>query len=301
MIGIDLRRQFLDALAQSQEDMVQLDLRKIYSALDHAAGLYVRETKGIKTSAQITTSAGSQSYDLPADFIEPCVRLAYGDLRRSVVVAKYTYDTDGLAWPHLVSYDKLFYCGGSEAVSVPRVFAIHPAATADAALTGSASADGALVSGEAVLTDAAATFTATVSARDVVINTSRNSSGIVLQVVSDTQVKCALFPEGLQSWRSGDGYLIQPEARLQVVMEAPSADSGHVFTLPYIAQPAPVYSDLGSWRLDDTAGRAIAYEAAYLYSISSPKAKAVAAHHQIFKDAVRAARNRLAQKALEGI
>lgn len=300
MIGFDLRLQFLDALNQDQEDLVQVDLRRIYHALDMAAGLYVRETRGIRSDAVIATVADQQAYDLPPDFKAPSIRQQYGQLRRKVAVAKYDYDGN-TAWVPMRSYEVVFRCNRTDNRQVPGCFAVRSAVAAKPSLTGSVTADGPVVAGEATLTDATADFTASVSPRDVVINTTRNSSGVVLEVTDGQHIQCAMFPEGINSWRTGDGYRIQPEARPQVYLDAPSAVSGHTLTLPYIAQPAPVYADNRSWRLDDIACRAIAFEAAFLFSLSNPKMRTVSGHHDIFVDAVKAERRRLALRSLEGV
>jgi hypothetical protein len=300
VIGIDLRQQFLDALNQDQEDLVLVDLRRIYNALDMAAGLYVRETRGIRSEAVIATVAGQQAYDLPSDFKTPAIRQQYGRLRRKVAVAKYVYDGN-TAWVPMRSYEAVFRLNRTDNREVPGCFAVRSAAATKLALTGTATADGPLAAGEVTLTDAAADFTASVSPRDVVVNTARNSSGVVLEVTDGRNIQCAMFPEGINSWRNGDGYRIQPEARPQVFLDAPSAVSGHTLTLPYIAQPAPVFADNRGWRLDDIACRAIAFEAAFLFSLSNPKIRTVSGHHDIFVDAVKAERRRLALRSLEGV
>jgi hypothetical protein len=158
-----------------------------------------------------------------------------------------------------------------------------------------------LLNGAAVLTDHAAAFTAGVYPRDTVVNVTRNSSGLVTATTDGTHVACALFPEGINSWRSGDAYLIQPQARQQIYLDAPSAESGHSFILPYMAKPAPVYTPFASWRLDAAACWAIAHEAAFLFAHANPKLKPVPAHHQLFLDAVRAARYRIASRRLAGV
>lgn len=301
MIGLNLKEQFLDALARDQADMGPVSLRKIYTALDLAAGLYVRETQGIRQTATITTVEDQQLYDLPTDFVRPYARKCRGYMKQRVLVAKYDAG-DCVAWPVLTSYEQIFRANYSTSRETPRCFCIQPKVSAEAAVSGTASAAGAVAAGEAVLTDGSADFvSAGVGVRDVVINTTRNSAGVVLAVVSATQVRCALFPEGVNSWRDGDGYRIQPEARKQVCLDAPSAVAGHTFLLPYLAQPAPVFSDLGSWRLDDTACRAIAFEAAYLHSLSDKKLKANPAHHAMFVDAVKAERLRMAKASMEGV
>lgn len=294
MNGLALKQAFLDALNEASEDMVKVDLRRIYDSLDAAALLYVRETKGITKTCTITTVAGQQSYDLSPDFIRITFKDRHGRLR-----GKYVYG-DNTAWPAVRSYDAIFLANRSESQETPTCFAVIDKPDAETMIEGTTTAAGAVSGGKAQLTDASAAFSGQVYARDTIVNTTRNSSGVVVTVTDDTHIQCALFPDGINSWRIGDGYRIQPQARRQVMLDAPSQSSGHFLILPYAAQQSPVYCESDAWRLDAVACRAIAQEAAYLFAESSPKLKPVKTHHQAFVDAIRAERTRMAQRILQG-
>jgi hypothetical protein len=295
-----MKELFLDAISQGQEDMVHADLRTIYGKLDEAVRLWVRETKGLTASTTISTVADQQAYDLPADFMKLYVRERTGSHFNRRFILKYSYD-DNTAWPKLTSYEQIFRADYTDAKDVPASFAIIDKSAAPAALTGTTTADGALAAGKTTLTDSAASFSAsTLAARDTVYNVTRKSSGFVLTVTDANNLVTALFPEGLNSWNSGDSYRIQPAARKQIYLDAPSAQAGHSIIVPYIAVPPPVFAENDAWRLDYTVCRAVVYEAAFLFSLSKKGMKANQAHHQIFMDELKAERYRLARRRIEG-
>ena len=281
MDGKALTQVFLEAVDEVSVDMVNVDLRSVYEHLDIAAIAFVRELGQLSASAAITTVEGQQDYDLPPDFIRLQVKN-----RKAQFIAKYS-DGSNTYWPVLENYDDLYRRNLSDSKSAPGTFAVVGKATAASLVTGVTTAAGAVAAGEAILTASAATFSTSVHARDRVYNNTGQGAGIVLAVTDTTHLKCALFPEGLDSWGSGDAYTIQPAAIRQIHLDAPSLTAGHTLTVPYVAMPAPVYSEHGFWRIDPKSCFAIAHEAAYFYMMNRPKKKPNRFHHDLFLQEVR--------------
>jgi hypothetical protein len=301
MNGLMLKKMFLSALNEAQEDMIAVDLFSIYSRLDEAAQIWVRETKSIRSTATITTVANQQAYDLPADFLGLYVRQQCAHQSNPRYVIRHdSADGNSTVYPVLTAYETIWRLNVSDPQTSPRAFAIVDKATSGATISGFTSAAGAVLNGKAQLIDAAAEFSGFVTARDTVLNLSRESSGLIVRYVDGQTLNCALFPEGINSWASGDSYIIQPQARKQIHLDAPSAEDGGVISVPYIASPPPVYTELDAWRLDFVACRAIAYEAAFLHQMSARPGRANQGHHTIFMDALKAERYKLARRRIEG-
>lgn len=276
MDGKALTQIFLDAVDEVAVDMSAVDLRTVYEHLDVAAISFTRELGLLAATAAITTVVSQQAYDLPPNFIRMQVKNSRGQY-----VGKYS-DGSNTYWPVLEDFDDIYRRNLTDGKSAPGSFAIQGKAAKSDLITGTTTSAGAAAAGEATLNDSAATFTAGVHARDRVYNTTSEASGIVLSVTSNTAVKCALFPEGMESWASGDGYLIQPAAVKQVYLDAPSLTAGHTLNIPYIAMPDPVYSEHGFWRIDPKSCYAIAHEAAFFYMMNRPKKKTNRFHHDLF-------------------
>lgn len=300
MNGLALKQEFLAALSRGAENMVNVGLREIWTKLDQVARIFATETRALSGQLSVVTVAGEQAYDLDPQFvaIRP-LRFLTGSGMSLRQLGRYTAE-GVVSWPVLASFERIFAANCAAATSRPGCFAIVDKQEPLAFMSGTVTETGAVVMGEAELVDAGADFSA-LAPRDTVINTSRHSSGVVLEVLDGQRLKTALFPEGINSWRAGDGYLIQPQARKQVYLSAPAAVDGHVLTLPCSVLPAPVYSELGAWRLDAAACVAIAHEAAFLHAMTQPGLKAPPAHHQLFVNAVQTERFRAAERALKGI
>lgn len=295
MDGKTLTEMFLDAVDKPDVDLLQLNARTVYRNLDAAAIEFSRMTRHLVGEFEITTVLSQQRYDLPPDFLDMHVF----DYSRRLVV-KYV-DADGDDhWPVVSSYEKIFRANETDSKDYPARVAIGPRLSDESQITGAITLTAAASGGEASLNDSAATFEGTVQARDNVHNTTRQSHGIVLSVVSDTQLKCAMFGGTSSGFAGEDSYVIIPAATQQLVLDAPSAVADETITVPYIRMPNPVFSDYGTWGLPEQSCRAICKEAAFQFLSGKKLGKPVALHHKSFLDEIKRVREEAAMRALQG-
>lgn len=295
MDGKLLVRTVLDSLDLPVHDELTADLRMIYYYLDSAVVEFVRETRCLTTTTTITTVASQQTYDLPPDFIA-----LYLKNNNDRFIVKY-YDGSQYWWPTKVSYDAIFYDNETEAQDTPDVFAITDA-NDPGSVTGSATSDGAQTGGECTLTDSTKQFTSTdlVYARDIVHNITDDSDGIVLEVVSDTELKTALFDGKSNQWSSGDEYRIERSGHKQITFDAPCSTAGHIVTVPYVCMPQPVFSSYRNWRFPASTCRAVCMEAAYLYASQKEDFAMADRLRAAFAEEVRRYRIETARSTLQG-
>lgn len=261
MDGKKLTRLFLDAVGEEEALDQYADHRRIYESLDWSAALFIRETGVLHTSVEITTVVDQQEYDIPPDYIR-----TYMKNRKGRYFAKY-YDGSNYFWPVLTSHEKIYKSNYTDSRENPNRFAIVDKADKSELITSTATAAGAAANGECTLTDTTKDFTDTdlVYPRDIIHNSTDGSDGYVLEVLSATQLKVALFDGTDNDITLGDSYRIQPAAQYALVLEAPSSTAGHVLTLPYVCMPSPVFSELMWWRLNPRSCRAIAWGAAAMF------------------------------------
>ncbi|MFH1562852.1 MAG: hypothetical protein ABIF11_05480 [Nitrospirota bacterium] len=151
--------------------------------------------------------------------------------------------------------------------TMPGSFSIRDKRKLYSQITGTATSDGAASGGECTLTDTSGLFLTTdyTNKGDVIYNTGDGSSGVVLSITTTTALKSALFGGTNNDWTSTDPYVIQPQGRLELIIDPPPKTAGHIITLEYIARPDPVYSDYGSYKFRDQNMEAIIKYAAWLY------------------------------------
>lgn len=237
------------------------DQKFFYDCMDNAAVDFVRQTYCLKDEVVITTVEDGQNYDLPRNFIT-----LYLKNQNRRLVGKYS-DGTTTRFPVCTSYEKIFCGDETDSKDWPDRFGIIDKKDKSDPVEGTADAAGAASGGECVLQDDSATFTNTVSVRDIVHNKTDGSSGVVLAVTDDTHLKIALFGGTDNDISESDAYLIIPKINYQVVLEAPAETAGYTLVLPYICMPDPVYSDYGFWRIPSRSCRAICFEAAFLYKV----------------------------------
>ena len=133
--------------------------------------------------------------------------------------------------------------------------------------TGTATSAGDASAGECTLTDTSATFITTeyVTAGDTVHNTTDGSTGVVLSITSDTALVCALFGGTGDDWDTDDAYVIQPQSRQEIFFDPPPSTAGYIVRVPFLARPAPVYSDYGMYEFRIHNMEAIIKYAGWLY------------------------------------
>ncbi len=220
-----------------------LDDRTSYDFLYEAARKFVNRTNCLRATQTITTVANQSAYNLSADFSKLYLR----DLSKRQIV-KFN-DGSTTFFPTWCSYEEIVYRNNVDAVAVPNFFSIIDAPTLSALVTGTASVAGAASGGQCTLTDtSSSTKFANVEAGDNVHNTTDGSDGIVLSKTDSTHLVVALFGGSGNDWTQADAYVIQPQGRLQIVLDPPPSVSGYTVTVYYIALPAPVYSSYGVYR-----------------------------------------------------
>jgi len=261
MDGASLQRGLREAVGEPSGSQY-VDTRTGYQRLWEAATELARRTRCLRATQSITTVAETASYTLNADFLELDLRNSQGDY-----IVKY-YDGSNTSWPTFCEYDEIIYANQTTSQSTPDRFAIIDKPSLYSQITGTATSIGTSSAGLSVLTDTSGLFTTTdyVSAGDVIHNTTDGSSGIVLSVISATQLNTAMFLNSdgtAASWAVSDAYVIQPMGRYQIQFDPPCSTAGHTVTVYYAQRPAPVYHDYGAYRFASSYSDAlISYAAA---------------------------------------
>jgi len=236
--GKDLLRR-LRQILNEESGGGWLDTQASYDWLYDAAIEYVDRTGCLRATQTITTIAETAEYDINPDYLRLYLKNSDNNY-----YLKYNDGSNDhfLTWR---DYEDIYYENNTDSVSVPSRFSIIDAAL-PTVLTGTATAVGAASGGQCTLTDAAADFT-TVEAGSTVHNTTDASDGIVLSKTSTTALVVALFGGTGNDWTVADAYVIQPQARYQLIIDPLPSTAGHTITLPYIKRPSPVYSDYGMY------------------------------------------------------
>jgi len=296
MDGIRLTQEVLDCIDTDTVSNLYANQRRIYECLDQAAAMYCRETKVLHGSVDITTVLGQQVYDLPPDFIA-----LYLKDRRAQYFIKYSHGGD-FSWPVIDSYESIFLANLTDNQDWPNRFAIIDKPASSALINGAATAPGALVGGQCVLSDSAKLFLTTnkVYPRDIIHNITDASSGYVLSVSAETQLVAALFGASGSGcdWTLADAYVIQPAAVKSLVLDAPSANNGDTITVPYVCMPNPVYSDYGFWRFPSRVCKAIAYGAASIFKTGKKEYSDAGQIGGFFASEIKLTRSEIARQAL---
>lgn len=239
MDGTDLLRR-LRQLLNEDTDSGWLDEHSSYDYLYDAATDFVDRTGCLRTTQPITTVVDDSTYNIKPDFL----RLYLKDSSNRFYI-KYNDGSNDyfLTWK---DYEDVYHDNNTTSVSIPGRFSIIDTSL-PTRLTGTATSAGATSGGECLLTDAAADFS-DAEAGAIVHNTTDSSAGVVLSKTSATVLKTALFGGTDNDWDSSDAYVIQPQARYQLIIDPPTSVAGHTITLPYVQRPDPVYSDYGVYQ-----------------------------------------------------
>lgn len=248
-------------------------VRLSYGFLWEAATAFVSRTNSLTSYQDITTVADQVNYTLDAKFLK-----LYLKDRNGRFYARYKEATSG-SYSHIYfkDYERIIYANQeqlvadatNEGVDVPSHFSIRDVRTLSAQVTDDgtgASAAGAESGGQCTLTDDAATFeTKLVSIGDTIHNTTDGSTGVVLSVTSETALVCALFGGDDDDWTELDKYVIQPQGRLELILDPPPDDASDTIRVWYCERPEPVYSDYGIYRFRPHNMEAIIKYTAWLY------------------------------------
>jgi len=178
------------------------------------------------------------------------------------------YQSDSfLTWR---DYEDTIYANkitADNAVDIPDHFTIRDKQSLSSQITGTATSDGSKAGGECILTDTEGLFTTTdyVSPGDIIHNTKDVSDGVVLSITSATVLVCALFGGTDNELDKDDTYVIQPQGRLELILDPPPDDASDTVRVWYIERPEPVFSDYGVYRFQQKAMEAIIQYAAAKY------------------------------------
>jgi hypothetical protein len=257
MDGKELLYKLRNLLNESA-DSGFMDDKTSYDNLNEAAYEFNRRAKVLKSTQSITTVADQSTYDLNTDFME----LYLKDYEKNLFIKINDGSNDHfIFWRN---YEDIIYSNNTTSETIPGFFSIINDSALDTRLSSTTTSAGAATGGECTLTDTAADFSL-VSAGDTVHNTTDGSMGVVLSKTSTTALKTALFNGTNNDWTSSDSYVIQPQGKLQLVLDAPPANSGYTITVHYVQRPAPVYSDYGAFRIQRQYMDALVKYAYWLY------------------------------------
>lgn len=237
MDGKELLVAVRQQLLESESSSFMND-KLTYQFLWDAATEIVELTSCLTSSQEITTIADQSQYTLNADFIRLYLKNSYNQY-----YLKYN-DGSNNYFITIKDYQDIILYDDTVSVSIPDNFTIVSNNVLSSRLSGTCTTAGSISGGEAVLIDSSADFT-NVSAGDIIHNTTDSSSGIVLSKTSSTQITTALFDGTDNDWDVGDGYVIQPQSRLNIILNPPPQIAGHTVTIYYVKKPAPVFSDYG--------------------------------------------------------
>jgi len=234
-----------------------IDARTTYDFLNDAARDWVLQTECLTDEDTLTTVASQTEYVLSANYLGLYLK------HDGKFFVKY-YDGTNYSFIDYKTYAEIYWENDTTDVEIPGYFTIRDYGSLYAQVTGAASADGAASGGRCLLTTAAATFT-NVSPGDQIHNTTDGSSGVVLSVTDTKNIYVALFGGTNNDISSADAFVIQPRARLMLVLDPPPEDAGDYVYVPYLQSPDPVYHDYGVFRINFDYTEALAQYAAWKY------------------------------------
>jgi len=258
-------RIFTEHLIRAKSKSAVVGHKMTYDLMHAGAEEFVSMVQCIKRSADLTTVADQASYDLPANFLS--LYLKTDDPRGGELFVRYTDTTSDEFIPLFKSYQSVVYENDDTSVNIPGSFTLHEKTSLPTQLTGTTTSGGTLSGGQADLTDTGEEFETYVAARDIVHNSKKDATGIVLSVTDDENLVTAMFDSDGNpvAWANGDTWVIQPVARMQLQLVPPPETASETVTVPYLAKPNPVYSDYGTWLINGIYHKAFCFYAAYLY------------------------------------
>lgn len=239
-------------------DSVFLDDRTSFQLLWEAAEEFTDRTGALKATQSITTVADQTNYTLNHDFLRLFLRNHDKNL-----YLKYN-DGSFNTFPIWKDYEQIIFEDNTDSIPIPSHFTIIDDPTLDTQLSGTTTSAGAASGGLSTLADTGADFS-DAEAGNIAHNTTDGSVGIVTSKTSTTALVTALFGGDDNDWTSGDAYVIQPQGRLQVILDPPPVTASHTVTVQYIQRPAPVFSDYGVYRFPPQYTEGIVSYAAFKY------------------------------------
>ena len=258
MEGFTLLRSLREILNESVGSTFMND-RTSYDYIYHAVQDFNVRTHFATSNQTINVTANNAIYPLNADYCGIALANTYNQ-----PYVKYTQGGSD-TFIYNMDYSVIILNNSSATAPVAQGFAVTDAAPASM-ITGTATSTGTLVNGETTLTDTGASFMTTTVPGDYIHNTSDGlySSGVVIAVVSNTQLICAMFEGTNNFYTSNDSYIIVPQSRYNIVL-SPIPSATAILTVPYLTKPGPVYSMYRSYKLPNNSLLPIVHYAAFLY------------------------------------
>jgi hypothetical protein len=229
-----------------------------YNFINEAAINLQQRARYLKATDTITTVAETSTYDLNGDYMGLYLK---NSAKKQFIKYSDGTTTSFVTW---VPHEKIVYANNTDSAYSPDRFTVAGKASLDSQVTGTTTAAGAATGGKSSLTDTGADFS-DVEAGDWVHNTTDTSHGIVISKTSSTVLTTALFNGTADDWTSADAYVIQPQGRLQLIIDPLSSTAAHTITVNYLQRPAPVYSDYDVFRYPREYTPALVKYAAWLY------------------------------------
>ena len=256
-------RLFTESLIRAVSKATIVDRKLTYDLLHQGAEDFVSLVGCIKESQTVTSVDGTSTYDLNSDYLR--LYLKDENPRGGEYFILYS-DGTTTHTVYFKSYQAVIYDNQTTEQAVPSYFTLVEKSSLPTQISSTITSAGAESGGQATLNDTATTLSDSVSPRDIVHNVTQNATGIVLTVSTNSATTAMFDAEGHPArWDSGDSYIIQPVHLMQIRFEPPSSASGHTATVHYIAKPNPVYTDYGTWQIQDQYHKAFCYWAADAY------------------------------------
>lgn len=258
------------------KDYEDMDYNKYTRTYDSQQSTMTRTSTTLKDIGQDfsdwETSTGNASYKITVTHTSGAIEWAYmgaasTGTNTDDTIAVYSDLALGSTGWNGTSGTPLFYrVENTSGQLTPDWFTIRDKQDKMTQVTGTATSTAADSAGQVTLTDTSAAFITTeyVTAGDNIHNTTDSSTGVVLSITSDTALVCALFG-GDTDFTENDVYVIQPQSRQEIFFDPPPSTAGYIVRVPFLARPAPVYSDYGIYEFRTHNMEAIIKYAAWLY------------------------------------
>lgn len=264
MDGKTLRENLREMLLESGNSDFINDYQS-YWYISMAVNDFNRRTSTLTDSETITTVADQAAYTLASDFANLYIQNDRGEM-----ILKYTDASSNNYFLMWKDYGQIFHQSTITSQLIPTHFCVRKKSDLTSSITGTTTSASTATGGETTLTDTVGDFT-NVNEGDMVHNIDDGSRGVVISKTSTTVLVTALFEGSSNNWGSGDTYRIVPQSRQEIYLDPPPSTAGHTITVPYVKNPAPVYSDYRRYNIADEYIGAILHYAAFMYEYRDKK------------------------------
>lgn len=257
--GSEMIRMLRESMLESSNTNFLTDYVS-YRYINEAASNWVFRTNSLKATQNINTVADQAEYTLAADHLN-----IYTEINGERFIQYNNGSTN--SFPKWKNYSEIVHKSTNPSTTVPGRFSVIDHPDLGDIISGTTTSAGTSTRGESTLTDSGGGFLGNVSVGDVVQDTSQNTFGIVISVISDTALLTALFSNSAsdQGWTNGDSYIIVPQGRLQLHLDPPPTTASHTLTIYYTARPIPVFSSNRIFRIQSQYIPQIIRDAKALY------------------------------------